>query len=181
MLREFKLEDIDPVGDLKNKVLHIINTFRHYYIDGEIYPSVLFLLSLQKDGILDDLILSKTENLFLDIAYQINNSKEDSKEIYKSLIEVYEPFLSNSKSEVLNDAIIHLRELNQLILKGHFTIIFEDLLYQLSRAQGKFGGESLMPREVCRFMIGLAKLPKKAKIYNPFAGLASFGVFLDKN
>lgn len=181
MLKEINLEEIDPVVDLKNKVLHILDIFRNYYINSEVYPSVLFLLSLQKDGILDDLILSKSENLYLEIVNQINNSKKDSTETYKLLLEVYEPFLSNSKNEILYEAIISLRDLNQLILKEHFTIIFEDLFYQLSKSKGKLGGESLMPMELCRFMSGLAELPEKAKTYNPFAGFASFGVFLDKS
>lgn len=178
MLKEYKLEDIDPVGDLKSKVLQILDFLRGSMVSQD-YTVILFLLSLQKDGVLDSLVSSKPEKLEEEFNVVIKNIDGSYSETYQILFDVYQPSISSIDHNTLRQIILSFHGLNQNILKEHFTIIFEDLFYLLSKSKGKLAGETLMPMELCRFMSGLAKLPAKAKVYNPFAGLASFGVFLD--
>lgn len=177
MLREYKIEDIDPVGDLKNKVLQILEIFKHSMVSQE-YTIVLFFLSLQKEGYLESLHASLPENLNKDFNALIININGDTAVLYQALYDVYQPSIGAIDQDAFYQIVSKLRNLNQSVLKEHFELIFEDLFYLLSRSKGKFSGETLMPMELCRFMCGLAELPANAKVYNPFAGLASFGVFL---
>jgi hypothetical protein len=56
-----------------------------------------------------------------------------------------------------------LAVLNQSVLKEHFALIFDDLLYKISKFQGRLAGESLMPMELCRFMCGWLNCPQRQK------------------
>lgn len=62
----------------------------------------------------------------------------------------------------------------------NFPEIFDSILYKLADSQGRFGGEYIQPVELTRFICKLADVPSNGKIYNPFAGLASFAVFFDQ-
>src|SRR5690606_8557239 len=47
-----------------------------------------------------------------------------------------------------------------------------------AESQGRYGGEFIQPIELTRLICKLADLPVNSKVFNPFAGLASFGVLL---
>ena len=68
------------------------------------------------------------------------------------------------------------QKLDQFTIDSEF--IFENLLYRLSESQGKRSGEFLLPVEITKLVVELAAVPSFAKVYNPFAGLASFGSYL---
>lgn len=180
MVNETKLEDINPLVDIKNKVWQILDIFKHEPIDAVNYPFILFLLSLQKDGILNGLIYTNAEDLKDEFRNAIEKLGDDSSEAYKTLLHFYLPLISPISERGFQHIIQSLHSLNQPVLIEHFAEIFDDLLYKISKSQGRYGGEFIQPVELSRFVCRLAELPKSAKVYNPFAGLASFGVFLNQ-
>lgn len=58
--------------------------------------------------------------------------------------------------------------------------IFEDILYEQARDYSNYRGEFIQPVEVTNFIFQLADIGKTAYVYNPFAGMASFGVEIGK-
>lgn len=178
MIKEFKLEDINPVADIINKVLQSVDTLRSYIRSSDYYV-VLFLLSLQKDGLLNQLTKSNPKQVRNDLYTCFDRTEGKNNEVYKSILGIFEPLLNNISDIAIFELVNIYHSLNQEQLKEHFAEIFDDLLYKLFKAHGREAGEFIQPIEVSRFICGLAELQEKAKIYNPFAGLASFGVFMD--
>ena len=80
----------------------------------------------------------------------------------------------------LKEFSIHLSEIDKEFLIEKFPEIFDNVVYRISQSQGRYAGEFIQPVEITRFICALAELPKKASVFNPFAGLASFGVYLDQ-
>lgn len=97
-------------------------------------------------------------------------------------------FSGNENIEILElviylDIIVDdvLSEINRSFFSKHFIKIFEYILYKTSNAKGKIGGMDILPKEITKLFSNLVKLPKNASIYNPFAGLGSFGIEFNDN
>jgi type I restriction enzyme M protein len=57
-----------------------------------------------------------------------------------------------------------------------FLSLFDSILSQILINSGKYSGEFILPTEISRFMLTLSEVSDKSKMYNPFAGAASFGI-----
>lgn len=137
---------------------------------------VLFLLSAYKDGLIDD----SRYRYYGDINHEVLNLiLNDGK--YNSVIEIYSPIIKSFDPQKLEEILHFLSLINKNDLNENFSKIFDALLYRLSVAQGKYSGEFIQPVEISRFIMNLANLPDYATVYNPFAGVASFGTFLNRN
>jgi type I restriction-modification system DNA methylase subunit len=163
MIKEYKLEDINPVADIIEKVWRSVDVLRSYIRSTDYYV-VLFILSLQKDGILSCLTKEKNPNkIKQDILKCIESSENDNKEGYQTIYKIFEPLLKNLPT----DAIIHLialyNELNQEKLKEHFSEIFDDILYKISISQGRETGEFVQPIEISRLFVHWPILMKTRK------------------
>lgn len=178
MLKEYKLEDSNPVADLKNKLWQALDIIRGSISLNDSY-FLLYLLVLQRDGLFFELKSLSQDDIKNQIRNCILNSEKDNSEILIELYPVFEPNIHLISDRAIYQLINILKSLNQKILKEHFSDIFDDFLIKLSNWQGKFGGGYVLPLEISQFVCALAALPEKAKVYNPFAGVASFGVFLD--
>lgn len=177
-MKKIKLEGTDSATDLKNKVWEILFQYRGT-LDAANYPIILFLLSLLKDGIFEELNISNSDNLSEDINNSVEKLDKETAEAYKTLLEFYNPLINNYGGLIF--LIRSLKELDQTLLKRNFAELFEDLFYEVTKTTGRLSGEFLLPKEVSHFMCNLAEIPKNADVYNPFAGLGSFGVFLNNN
>lgn len=61
----------------------------------------------------------------------------------------------------------------------YFSRLVEFLIIEFSEISSF--EEEVQPFEITRLISTLVELPKNAKIFNPFAGLASYGVIYDKD
>ena len=141
----------------------------------------LLLLSLYKDGIMtDDLLNSPT------VVNEPIESYGDT-ELYNNDENFYKYIFKLIKSDFLRDEFRtveqidkKLLELDNIFLSENFPTIFDTILYQTFKSQGRYAGEFVQPAELSRFICKFANLPAKAKVYNPFAGIASFAVYLEQ-
>lgn len=162
------------VNSIINQAWRIFEVLRGS-VRSEDLEITLFLLSAYNDGLIDN-------DSFIYQGDIIENFLEEVKksEKYRSIVNIYAPIVDaisyRKKVEILNS----LKVISPSILQSHFPEIFDMLLYRLSDAQGKYSGEFIQPLEISRFIMNLADLPDNATVYNPFAGLASFGTFLNK-
>lgn len=160
------------------KIFNILNTDMVY--SGE-YHFVLFLLTLQKEGLLDRVFPEEVGNLYQEIRHNIIVSKSKNTEIYVRIGEHFEIVLRTLKPVTLVQILNLFRNLDAYTLQENFSDIFDDLLYKLIKYRSRSSGEQILPFEISQFVSNLVELPDNAKIYNPFAGLASFGVFTNEN
>ncbi|SDI01903.1 type I restriction enzyme M protein [Flavobacterium omnivorum] len=168
--------NIKEVNEISNQVWGIFDILRGS-ISTEDFIVIFFFLSAHKDNLL---VEARNSEYIGDINYDVIDCiyRNDN---YKRLIEVYGPIIKSMPSQKLEQILDFLIGLNQNEIKEHFSEIFDNLLYRFSAAQGKSSGEFIQPVEISRFIMNLADLPDNATVYNPFAGLASFGTFLNKS
>jgi len=180
MMKEFKMADILPVEALKSKIWSMFDILRRERIASEDYHVLLFLLSAYKDGLFNTEILNENSNLNERLVRCLHNSESELTNQYNAILATFEPLVMRLSENGTRHIISALGQLNLAILDEHFADIFDAVLYRITQSQGRFGGEFIQPIELTRFICGLAELQPNSKVYNPFAGLASFGVYLDQ-
>jgi len=169
---------------ITSDIWNIFNVLRHENIKPEDYHIVLFFLSIYKDGLIDDEFFLRQDyplNIWID--RQISNSDWSSyfelRDLYREVYSYFEPIINKISDYSLRYIFQTLFRLDYLTFSQNFPNIFDDILYKIAQAQGKSGGNFIQPLQLTFLMLNLADLKEYSKIYNPFAGLASFGVFLE--
>lgn len=175
-MKEFKLEEIMPVEAIKAQIWKTFDILRGS-LPPDNYHVILFLLSLYKDGLLSADSLVDKGNL----SAKIKGGAGSDVSQYLAVFDVFEKTLAGFSKDGLNTLIDAFSAIDKEILVEHFSDIFDFVLFKISQSQGKLGGEFVQPVELTRLMTGLVELPDNAKVYNPFAGLASFGIQLGNN
>jgi len=175
----------NPIDVITFKILGLFDAFRSNSRLNNLEDSVhivLLLVSLYKDGIIDEnsfsdeLDVSKLKTKVVE-SYLSDNTKKT----YLSIIDIISDSFSKLFSEPLNYLSLHLFELEKEMLTENFSGVVDDIIYKISKSQGRLAGEFIQPLELTRLMCNLSNLKSNSKVFNPFAGLASFDVYLDKN
>jgi type I restriction enzyme M protein len=137
---------------------------------------ILFLISTCKDKLW---LFSKYENNLIPYNQYLDIVKKDS--FYSKIYQVYASVLENIPTPQLKEVFYNIQQIDEYYLKHNFEEVFEYVLKILIDFQGKRSGESVQPKEISRLIIELANLDGNTNVYNPFAGLASFGIYLKDN
>ncbi|HRH48243.1 MAG TPA: N-6 DNA methylase [Panacibacter sp.] len=180
MMKEFKMADILPVEALKANIWSMFDILRSERIASEDYHVLLFFLSAYKDGLFSTEILNESHNLNDRLIRKLHASDAELADQYIAILPSFEPILMRLSESGTRHIISALGNLNIAVLDENFADIFDAVLYRITQSQGRFGGEFIQPVELTRFICGLAELQHNSRVYNPFAGLASFGVYLDQ-
>ncbi len=179
-MKEFKIEDIMPLEALQSKIWSMFDILRSENIASEDYHVLLFLLSAYKDGLFNIEVLNESKNLNEKLIHKLQNSDSELVNQYSSILKSFEPIILRLSPRGTRLIISLVCELNKAVLNEHFPDIFDSVLYRIAQSQGRIGGEFIQPVELTRFICAIAELQPNSKVYNPFAGLASFGVYLDQ-
>jgi type I restriction-modification system DNA methylase subunit len=179
-MKKFELEDTIPLEAIQNKIWTMFDILRSELIASEDYQLVLLLISLYKDGIITTELLSDKSDIYQRVITIIHESDDVVLKQYFPICQSFESALKRLSSKGVNSLIEVLFKIDKKVLSENFVDIFDGVLYRITQSQGRYGGEFIQPVELTRFICALADLPEKSKIFNPFAGLASFGVFLDQ-
>ncbi|MEJ4088316.1 N-6 DNA methylase [Galbibacter orientalis] len=165
------------VNDIVNQIWTCTNIL---YKAGKLDAArlVLFLISTYKDGLLPSPYINEQKNsVWLnEFANRIQNDS-----FYKKIFNIYASEIAHIHHGALGEVIYQLNQVDSNKLRKNFPEIFEALLKKYIDYEGKRSGEIIQPKEISNLMIELADLRPNAKVYNPFAGLASFGILLKKN
>lgn len=180
MIKEFKIEEIMPLEAVKSKIWMMFDILRSENISSDDYHVVLFLLSAYKDNLVTIDIVNDNHHLKERLNERLRNSNYEYYEQYAPIIQSFEPSIQRLSENGIRHLFSVLVEINKQVLTENFPDVFDSVLYRISQSQGRYAGEFIQPVELTRFMCGLADLKKDAKVFNPFAGLASFGVYLDQ-
>ena len=179
-MKEFKNEEIMPLEAVKSKIWMMFDILRSENISSNDYHVVLFLLSAYKDNLISIDLVNEKNHLKERLLESLRKTNSEFSNQYAPIIQSFDPSLRRLSENGISNLFSVLVEINKQILTANFSDIFDTVLYRISQSQGRYAGEFIQPVELTRFMCGLADLKKDAKIFNPFAGLASFGVYLDQ-
>ena len=184
MSKDVNLNDATEVANLKNKLWASFGILRRA-LDPEEFSVVLYLLSLFNEGGDIKITIAKSEKAVLNVpTYDLASlRKEPASDRLNHLYSFHGyflPALQQIPVKILNQIGEVFNSFDLRILKEHFAEIFDYVLYEISSIKGKMGGESIQPSELTKFVCELADLPEYSQVYNPFAGLASFGVMFPK-
>lgn len=136
---------------------------------------ILYLISAYKDGVLPSIQdLGRGSNKFA--FFHIKAEKDG---FYEEIIHTYGSIIKSLDNRQLISIIQRLEQIDNTQLNVNFLDIFELLLKKIFEYEGKYSGESVQPNEISRLVIELADLKDSAKVYNPFAGMASYGIYLE--
>lgn len=170
----------NQVAEIENRFEQLFDFFRSTSLRREEYFVALYLLYVYCKRVdLSVKVFNDNSDINVTLSELNSHSLSLDTEQAKKLNDTFKPILEKLGQRGLQVANDILSDIDRNVLNDNFSEIFDRLLYRLSKSQGRFSGEFILPIELSRFMCGLAKLPANAKVYNPFAGLASFAVFLD--
>ena len=172
---EFKIDKNDMLDKLKTNISPMFEILRNEGISPQDYNIILFLLATYKNGVISLDTISSEQ-----LKSNFTNWLQKEYSHYAQLLDVFEPTLHKLSDGGLRELIYTISKLDTKFLNENFPDVFDSVLYLISQSQGRYGGEFIQPIALTRIMCGLADLKPDAKVFNPFAGPASFGVFLDK-
>ena len=156
-----------------------MDKLRGQILTGEYVPVLLFLLSSYKDGrnfsrrMLEDR-QSNNDNLIL-----TRNAPSDDL-VYDRIFLYFIPVLKKIQRDSWILIENWLYRIDPVLLRANFPEIFESILAQLSKARKQETALHFQPPALTRLMNSFVRQENRIRIFNPFAGLASFGFDLPK-
>lgn len=177
---ESYITDPKPFLEVKTRLWNLFDILRSENINSEDYYVVLFILSLYKDKILKAEVGIENRNIQEQIESALYKYESDLQQEYRKIFKSFEPILNSISNKALTSIIQAICDIDHDILSKNFSELFDSVLYKLTESLGRYGGEFIQPIEITQLICRLFELPEGAKVFNPFAGLASFGVNLYK-
>ncbi len=178
-MREFSIDDINPIEGIKRRIWDIFNVLRGE-ISVEDYEIILLIITYYREDILiEDVFSEKLDSREFDnLVFNLLQSKEKN----SKFIEIHEeltPILKGMSPEGFRKILTIVRSLNKQVLDKYFLEIFDDILSTIIESKGVRSAEHIQPYELTRFITGISSEKETDHIFNPFAGLASYGVLFE--
>ena len=179
-MKNFDSHNMKSTNAIEAQVWSIAQTLRSESISIEDYYVLLFLLSAYKDNLLPEQSDPFEPNQENKLTENISKLHTDLAIKYRSIFNAFLPILSQIRQRAAAKIINDLNKIDKDELTRRFPEIFDSLMYRIALSEGRISGEFIQPIEVTRLMLNMVSLPKSARVYNPFAGLASFGVLMNE-
>lgn len=180
MMKKISEEENLSLEKIKTELWSILEVFKKENITSYDYYVLLFFLSSYKDGLLSADLIEGENNLNVRLNKKLQKSKTELSNQYLSIFHIFEASIQNLSEIGLKDVLKKIFAINRQVLTDNFTFFFNSVLFRISQSQRIVYREFGQSIELTRFMCNLADLEKNAKVFNPFAGIASFNVFLNQ-
>src|SRR5690625_2052262 len=150
--------------------LNIYSKMRDTGVDFQVF--FLMIIFCKKNFIKDYLKYSGSSS-FHDFVYmRLKSLSDPESKILKSFANQFESDLDRFSKK-------YLGYIQDTLEQDEYENTFDEFLFLLNEVMGKKGGAFIQPDEISELMIEIADLKGCDKIYNPFAGYASFGTKLE--
>ena len=179
-MKNFSVEEKKNLQGVNNKIWSMFEVLQNAQISHEDYSILLFLLSLYKDGLLDERIVVKSKDSIYKISNQIEPSIEGEIFKYESIFPNFLPVVEFLSSETLKKIVQLVQEIDRQFLSNHFETVFDQVLHYITKSKISSVDNNIQTAEITDLMLEVGKIKKGDSIYNPFAGLASLGVLSEK-
>jgi type I restriction enzyme M protein len=174
------LDDIDFLSgyddsvDIAKELYAFFDQTRGHYDVEEAGQLFLFLLTLAHYGYLEEIdeqeslksLLGSSKVNDLPYAEMFREIRADSSAI------------GNKDSTVVKQFSDQFKKLATTLSTKNFSRLFEAVLTKIFNAWTKSGGHNLLTNQIKWLMIDAAKIGPGTEVFNPFAGLGSFGLNL---
>ncbi len=188
MVRVEKNMKNSPAEEIESTFWSMFDILRGKVDMNESYILLLYL-SLYKDDLLSkvytlidgDSAPDLAQRFAKEYADKLPDNKKELSKSYDSIIQGLFHSLGKIDEPEIFEIVEKLEEIDREILSEYFPKIFDSILYKIVQSQGRYSGEFIQPVELTRFICALSDMPDHSSVFNPFAGLASFGVFLDQS
>jgi type I restriction enzyme M protein len=164
----------DESKSLVSSMWSLMDHLRDYPIE-EVGPHILFLLTLERHGYFEKVKGSKS------ITSLLQSKDVDSLPhctVLRELSANGNLLLRHDTPEENRKVIAKVKEANTRAFSRQFPRLFDDLLHSMFSTNSKAGGSYLLTEHLRGLLSSVAKIPSGGKVFNPFAGLASFGLYL---
>lgn len=172
-------KDLIPLEILKSQLWQMIEVLRTEQISPDEYHIILFLMILHKDNLLDvnyqGDVWERKDQLIENIEGTLLEHNETLEDIYDN---IYKLIIERLGALGYASLIQHLAHVDKPLFDKFFPDLFDDILWKIIKAQGRFSGQYYVSKEINRFASSIVEIPLDAKVYNPFAGIGSFNYFL---
>ncbi len=184
MVREDKHMKNSHIEKIESIIWSIFDIIRSSVEMNDSYVLLLYL-SLYKDDLLSKVYKLINGDFAPELALRYandyadklpENKKELSKRYDKIIQSLFHPLGKIDEPEIF-EIVEKLEKIDRKILSENFSEIFDSILYKIIQSQGRYANEFVLPSGISKYMVSLSNLKEGAKVYNPFAGMASFGVF----
>lgn len=179
MTKELKLSGNMAIEASKAKVWAMFNLLRNN-ISLDEFDVVLLLLSLYKDNLFTSEAIDKKIPLSKSLEKQVVLSHNIAYKPYLSIINYFEHTLDKINERGIREILNMFEAENKEVISEKFSFLFDSLLHLVSQYQGVYRGGFFQPVELTRFMFKIAELADNSNVFNPFAGTASFSIYLKK-
>lgn len=167
------------IKKVESQIWDSMDHLRSMGLQSDSYDVILFLLVLKRKNLLPKFNLNPTEQLVMDIELAVK--QYDNSDLELCFNERYKSLVQYLGMDTCNMILTHIQSVDLSISDLNFQKVFESFLYNFINAQGRQGGEALMPKGLANFMMKQVNLTPSSKVYNPFAGYGTFGIQLDNN
>ena len=168
------------IAYISKKIEELWQVFRGLLSTDEYYLA-LYILFLKSQGIepntLSNIDRSDVILKIESIEFGVLPNSEDM--TLNAIHNVFAPKIQKLGTKGLNEVLNVLSSIETSALQKFLPQIFEYSLYRLSRIKGRSRYESVLPEELCQLISEIIEVPHNSKIFNPYAGLASFGIYLN--
>lgn len=172
-MKKENYKDIAVVEQISNIIWNVTDVLRASLSNNSLH-FILYLISAYKDGYLPHVNEFRGSNR---LAYFSIKAENDA--LYSELIgTTYSSIIRSLDWSQLKIIIQQIEQVDIVFLRKNFASVFEKVLEKLFEYQGKYSGETVQPKEISKLIIALADLNNEAEVYNPFAGIASYSLYL---
>ncbi len=176
LIQKKKLLETNQAQNI-NKIWNDTLTLKNLSMEKTEHCVVLFLLCFQKEFVITEKDIQNLEPGTA-IREACKDGEGESAALFSAAYDVFEPVLDKIPKDTLYDLIRYFSVITPEIGQDEFGEVFDAVLYRLARFYGTGFGDSFLPPDVTKFLCQLADIAPGARVYNPFAGFASFGIFL---
>jgi len=159
------------------KLWEVLDAQRRFQMPAEHIEVVLLLVSLYKDGYLGKELLAKKSPLKVRLINTFLKSDDQLSQTYAAVYAGLESDFKALDENVIAAILSTLFGVNKLKLQDNFYYIFEQLLYRIDLMKVRREENALQPYELSAFLRSFIYFGVSGKVFNPFAGMASFGGF----
>lgn len=145
--------------------------------------AILYLVCLAKEDLKLE-IVQNNRNLVLNHRLESKATAEifplnECQTTLSELLPKFSQELLAMSSKSFHDVITNFYHIESTTLKGKYGLIFDFLLQKFTSSVSRFGSEFINPSELSILVSAIAGIKKGTRVYNPFCGLGSFGVYLE--
>lgn len=170
-----------PLGvllEIERKVAPIteaVKTRRSKFTD---YPCSLFLLSLLREEIITPIKARSNDSILKLLQECLQESSHPNRALYLEILMLFSDTLNDLDPDVFNWIVDQFKRIDKNQLNHYFPAVFDNLITRYANTVSGYKDVAFLPKALAAFIASLYDGVGPETVFNPFAGLASFGLLL---